>query len=64
MVTKIPRFPFDKFETADRRLSTQMKATGEVMAIGRSFEESLMKAIRSLETGLQHLGLKPNLHLP
>ena len=41
-----------------------MKATGEVMAIGRSFEESLMKAIRSLETGLQHLGLKPNLHLP
>ena len=58
MVTKIPRFPFDKFETADRRLSTQMKATGEVMAIGRSFEESLMKAIRPLETGLQHLGLK------
>ena len=58
VVTKIPRFPFDKFETADRRLSTQMKATGEVMAIGRNFEESLMKAIRSLETGLQHLGLK------
>ncbi|WDT67644.1 carbamoyl-phosphate synthase large subunit [Cloacibacterium sp. TD35] len=58
VVTKIPRFPFDKFETADRRLSTQMKATGEVMAIGRSFEESLMKAIRSLETGIQHLGLK------
>ena len=64
LVTKIPRFPLDKFETADRRLSTQMKATGEEMAIGRSFEESLMKAIRSLETGLQHLGLKPNLHLP
>lgn len=58
VVTKIPRFPFDKFETADRRLSTQMKATGEVMAIGRNFEESLMKAIRSLETGIQHLGLK------
>lgn len=58
VVTKIPRFPFDKFETADRRLSTQMKATGEVMAIGRNLEESLMKAIRSLETGLQHLGLK------
>jgi carbamoyl-phosphate synthase large subunit len=38
---KIPRFPFDKFEHADRRLSTQMKATGEVMAIGRNFEESL-----------------------
>ncbi|MCW0485620.1 carbamoyl-phosphate synthase large subunit [Riemerella anatipestifer] len=58
VVTKIPRFPFDKFETADRRLSTQMKATGEVMAIGRNFEESLQKAIRSLETGIRHLGLK------
>ncbi|WP_288788777.1 carbamoyl-phosphate synthase large subunit [uncultured Elizabethkingia sp.] len=58
VVTKIPRFPFDKFETADRKLSTQMKATGEVMAIGRNFEESIMKAIRSLETGIQHLGLK------
>ena len=58
VVTKFPRFPFDKFETADRRLSTQMKATGEVMAIGRNFEESLHKAIRSLETGLRHLGLK------
>lgn len=58
VVTKFPRFPFDKFETADRRLSTQMKATGEVMAIGRTFEESLQKAIRSLETGIRHLGLK------
>lgn len=58
VVTKFPRFPFDKFETADRRLSTQMKATGEVMAIGRNFEESLQKAIRSLETGIQHIGLK------
>ena len=58
VVTKFPRFPFDKFETADRRLSTQMKATGEVMAIGRNFEESLQKAIRSLETGLRHIGLK------
>ncbi len=58
VVTKFPRFPFDKFETADRRLSTQMKATGEVMAIGRNFEESLQKAIRSLETGIRHLGLK------
>lgn len=58
VVTKFPRFPFDKFETADRRLSTQMKATGEVMAIGRNFEESLQKAIRSLETGLMHIGLK------
>jgi carbamoyl-phosphate synthase large subunit len=58
VVTKFPRFPFDKFETADRRLSTQMKATGEVMAIGRNFEESLQKAIRSLETGIKHIGLK------
>ncbi|UOE42365.1 carbamoyl-phosphate synthase large subunit [Chryseobacterium suipulveris] len=58
VVTKFPRFPFDKFETADRRLSTQMKATGEVMAIGRNFEESIQKAIRSLETGLRHIGLK------
>lgn len=57
VVTKIPRFPFDKFEQADRHLYTQMKATGEVMAIGRSFEESMMKAVRSLETGIQHLGL-------
>ena len=49
IVTKYPRFPFDKFETADRELTTQMKATGEVMAIGRNFQESLNKAIRSLE---------------
>jgi len=58
VVTKIPRFPFDKFETADRKLSTQMKATGEVMAIGRNFEESIMKAICSLEIGIYNLGLK------
>ena len=50
IVTKIPRWPFDKFESANRSLGTQMKATGEVMAIGRTFEESLLKAIRSLET--------------
>ncbi|HWH07896.1 MAG TPA: carbamoyl-phosphate synthase large subunit [Candidatus Thermoplasmatota archaeon] len=50
IITKIPRWPFDKFRTVDRRIGTQMKSTGEVMAIGRSFEESLMKAIRSLET--------------
>ncbi len=49
VVTKIPRWPFDKFVDADRRIGTQMKSTGEVMAIGRTFEESLMKAIRSLE---------------
>jgi carbamoyl-phosphate synthase large subunit len=55
VVIKIPRFPFDKFNTANRRLGTQMKATGEVMAIGRNFEESLLKAIRSLEIGIYHL---------
>lgn len=55
VVTKIPRFAFEKFPTASDRLTTQMKAVGEVMAIGRTFEESLQKAIRSLETG--HDGL-------
>ncbi|UQS86664.1 carbamoyl-phosphate synthase large subunit [Nicoliella spurrieriana] len=49
VVTKIPRWPFDKFPAASRRLGTQMKATGEVMAIGRNFEESILKAVRSLE---------------
>ncbi|WP_068791664.1 carbamoyl-phosphate synthase large subunit [Brevibacillus laterosporus] len=57
VVSKIPRWPFDKFQSANRRLGTQMKATGEVMAIGRSFEESMMKAIRSLEIGSYHLEL-------
>ncbi|GIN70532.1 carbamoyl-phosphate synthase pyrimidine-specific large chain [Bacillus sp. J14TS2] len=57
IVTKIPRWPFDKFESANRRLGTQMKATGEVMAIGRTFEESLLKAVRSLESGISHLEL-------
>ncbi len=55
VVTKIPRFPFDKFSDASNRLSTQMKATGEVMSIGRTMEESLLKAVRSLETGVCHL---------
>ena len=55
VVTKIPRFPFDKFSDANQRLGTQMKATGEVMSVGRSFEESLLKAIRSLEMGVDHL---------
>ena len=55
VVTKMPRFPFDKFTEADNSLSTQMKATGEVMSIGRTFEESLLKAVRSLEIGLHHL---------
>lgn len=55
VVTKMPRFPFDKFADADHGLSTQMKATGEVMSVGRTMEESLLKAIRSLEIGLYHL---------
>lgn len=55
VVAKIPRFPFDKFEHGDRRLGTQMKATGEVMAIGRTIEESLLKAVRGLEVGAIHL---------
>ena len=55
VVTKMPRFPFDKFTDANNSLSTQMKATGEVMSVGRSFEESLLKGIRSLEIGLCHL---------
>ncbi|MCY3055599.1 MULTISPECIES: carbamoyl-phosphate synthase large subunit [Aerococcus] len=54
VVCKMPRFPFDKFEHADRHLGTQMKATGEVMAIGRNIEESLLKACRSLEIGAIH----------
>lgn len=57
VVTKIPRWPFDKFIHANRKLGTQMKATGEVMAIGRTFEESLQKAVRSLEIGLHSLEL-------
>lgn len=57
VVTKIPRWPFDKFESANRTLGTQMKATGEVMAIGRTFEESILKAVRSLEAGIYHLEL-------
>ncbi|MBM7654040.1 carbamoyl-phosphate synthase large subunit [Neobacillus cucumis] len=57
IVTKIPRWPFDKFESGNRSLGTQMKATGEIMAIGRTFEESLLKAIRSLEAGVYHFEL-------
>lgn len=57
VVAKIPRFPFDKFENGDRRLGTQMKATGEVMAIGRTLEEALLKAARSLEIGANHVYL-------
>jgi len=51
VVTKIPRFAFEKFPQADRRLTTQMKSVGEAMAIGRSFQESFQKALRSLEVG-------------
>ncbi len=58
VVTKIARFPFDKFNSASNKLSTQMKATGEVMGIGRTMEESLLKAIRSLEIGADHLQIK------
>lgn len=58
VVTKMPRFPFDKFPAALNTLSTQMKATGEVMSVGRSFEESLLKAIRSLEEGRNHIHME------
>ena len=54
-VSKLPRFPFDKFADAQNKLGTQMKATGEVMSVGRTMEESLLKGIRSLETGVIHL---------
>jgi carbamoyl-phosphate synthase large subunit len=57
VVTKIPRFTFEKFPQADPRLTTQMKSVGEVMAIGRTFQESLQKALRGLETG--KVGLDP-----
>ena len=55
IVAKFPRFPFDKFPALSNKLGTQMKATGEVMAIGSTLEESLLKAVRSLETGCCHL---------
>src|SRR6202140_3318793 len=62
VVTKIPRFTFEKFPAANDRLTTQMKSVGEVMAIGRTFQESLQKALRGLETGLD--GLVPQLSMP
>ena len=58
VVTKFPRLPFDKFPNADRQLGTQMKATGEVMSIGRTFEESFLKSVRSLEVKVDHLEKK------
>lgn len=57
VVIKIPRWPFDKFRTVDRKLGTQMKSTGEVMAIGRNIHEALLKAVRSLE--IDRVGLEP-----
>lgn len=57
VVMKIPRWPFDKFRTVDRKLGTQMKSTGEVMAIGRNIQEALLKAVRSLE--IDRVGLEP-----
>jgi carbamoyl-phosphate synthase large subunit len=62
VVTKIPRFTFEKFRGANDRLTTQMKSVGEVMAIGRTFQESLQKALRGLETGID--GLTPVVALP
>ncbi len=62
VVVKIPRFTFEKFPAANDRLTTQMKSVGEVMAIGRTFQESLQKALRGLETGLD--GLTPRLAQP
>ncbi|HUK06157.1 MAG TPA: carbamoyl-phosphate synthase large subunit, partial [Burkholderiales bacterium] len=62
VVVKIPRFTFEKFPAANDRLTTQMKSVGEVMAIGRTFQESLQKALRGLETGLD--GLTPQLAMP
>ena len=61
VVTKIPRFAFEKFPSADARLTTQMKSVGEVMAIGRTFQESLQKALRGLEVGVS--GLDPKVDL-
>jgi len=62
VVTKVPRFTFEKFPGTDKRLTTQMKSVGEAMAMGRTFQESLQKALRSLETGYD--GLDPVMQLP
>ncbi|WP_020395482.1 carbamoyl-phosphate synthase large subunit [Thiolinea disciformis] len=64
VVTKIPRFTFEKFPQADARLTTQMKSVGEVMAIGRTFQESLQKALRGLETGIDGLNERLALNTP
>ncbi len=62
VVTKIPRFAFEKFPAADPRLTTQMKSVGEVMAMGRTFQESLQKALRGLETGIDGLSERDDVH--
>jgi carbamoyl-phosphate synthase large subunit len=64
VVLKIPRWPFDKFRTAERELATQMKATGEVMAIDRTFEGALQKALRALDVGLDGLELREAREMP
>ncbi|HET9472264.1 MAG TPA: carbamoyl-phosphate synthase large subunit, partial [Steroidobacteraceae bacterium] len=64
VVTKVPRFTFEKFPAANSRLTTQMKSVGEVMAIGRTFQESLQKALRGLETGLDGLNEQVTLQEP
>ncbi len=64
VVTKIPRFDFAKFPNADQTLTTQMKSVGEVMAIGRTFQESFQKALRGLEIGADGLDNQPSLHDP
>ncbi len=64
VVVKIPRWPFDKFPQADRRIGTQMKSTGEVMAIGRTFEEALQKAMRSLEVKIPIFNYAEHLYPP
>ncbi|OPJ55963.1 carbamoyl-phosphate synthase large subunit [Alkalithermobacter paradoxus] len=63
VVLKIPKFPFDKFTTSEKRLGTQMKATGEVMAISRSFEDALLKAVRSLDTEINNLENKTMINM-
>jgi carbamoyl-phosphate synthase large subunit len=62
VVTKIPRFAFEKFPQADNHLTTQMKSVGEVMAIGRTFQESFHKALRGLEVGVD--GIDERSHRP
>ena len=57
VIAKLPRFPFDKFTSATNKLGTQMKATGEIMGIGSNLEEALLKGIRSLEIGANHMYL-------